>query len=182
MRMPHRRTTAPSRRGNTAALSGRLELNGVLAFMQRLWAVNHGLDAASKRMNRQLGVTGPQRLVLRLVGRFPGISAGELARLMHSHPSTLTGVLRRLQSRGFLRRAVDVSDARRLLFRLTSRGRGIDRRRAGTVESAVAAALHEATAAEMRGASMLLVRLVERLDAGAAGRAARRAPAARQRE
>jgi DNA-binding MarR family transcriptional regulator len=41
----------------------------------------------------EVGVTGPQRLVLRVVGLFPGMSAGELATVLRVHPSTLTGVL-----------------------------------------------------------------------------------------
>jgi DNA-binding MarR family transcriptional regulator len=139
------------------------KLGGVLEFMQELWALSHGLDAVSKRMGRELGVTGPQRLVIRLVGRFPGISAGDLARLMHTHPSTLTGVLGRLEARGLLHRVSDPLDARRLLFRLTVRGRRIDRLRAGTVEAAVAGTLSAAEPREARAASKLLGRLAASL-------------------
>ena len=63
--------------------------------MRLLWAVDHGLQTRSKRMAVGLGITGPQRLVLRIVGRFPGISAGQLSRILHLDPSTLTGILRR---------------------------------------------------------------------------------------
>ena len=34
-------------------------------------------------MERSLGITAPQRLVLRCVGKFPGVSAGRLATLLH---------------------------------------------------------------------------------------------------
>jgi MarR family transcriptional regulator, organic hydroperoxide resistance regulator len=74
----------------------------VLRFLELLWAVAHGLERTSKRMTRDLGVTGPQRLVLRVVGLFPGMSAGELAGILHVHASTLTGVLRRLETQGLL--------------------------------------------------------------------------------
>ena len=73
-----------------------LELPDVLQFMQLLWAVVHGLEKTSKKMRGAIGVTGPQRLVLRVVGLFPGLSAGDLANILHIHPSTLTGVLQRL--------------------------------------------------------------------------------------
>lgn len=132
--------------------------------MQQLWALNHGLDAVSKCMNRERGVTGPQRLVIRMVGCFPGISAGDLAGILHAHPSTLTGVLRRLEARGFLMRASDPRDARRLLFRLTARGRVIDRIRAGTVEGCVAATLGRARSGEVAAAAKLLRQLTARLD------------------
>ena len=42
------------------------------------------------------------------------------------HPSTLTGVLRRLETRGMLLRRSDPRDARRALFGLTPRGRKMD--------------------------------------------------------
>jgi hypothetical protein len=65
------------------------ELGEALDFLRLIWAVDHGLHRASKRTETELGVTGPQRLVLRIVGRFPGIPAGHLAQLLHVHPSTL---------------------------------------------------------------------------------------------
>src|SRR5262245_25746765 len=96
-----------------------LRLGEVLDFMRLLWAIDHSLSSASKRMDAAVGITGPQRLVIRIVGRFPGISAGDIAGLMHVHPSTLTGVLSRLARRGVLKRKVDPVDARRALFSLT---------------------------------------------------------------
>ena len=62
-------------------------LGEVLDFMRMLWSIDHGLQTTSKRMEATLGVTGLQRMVLRLVGRFPGISAGHLARILHVHVS-----------------------------------------------------------------------------------------------
>jgi MarR family transcriptional regulator, organic hydroperoxide resistance regulator len=112
-------------------------LGEVLEFMRLLWAVDHGLQSTSKRMESTLGVTGPQRLVLRLVGRFPGITAGALAQILHVHPSTLTGVLKRLEKRGLLERKSDPLDGRKALFALTEAGRTLDVPSSGTVESAV---------------------------------------------
>jgi len=112
-------------------------LGEVLDFMRLLWAVDHALQSTSKRMEASLGVTGPQRLVIRIVGRFPGISAGELAGILHIHPSTLTGILKRLEARGIIDRKPDQNDARRALFSLTNKGRELDGLRNGTVETTV---------------------------------------------
>jgi len=65
-------------------------------------------------MASSFGITGPQRLVVRLIGRHPDISAGELAHVLHVHKSTITGVVQRLEARGLVRRATDTSDARRM--------------------------------------------------------------------
>ena len=133
-----------------------VDLGEVLEFMRLLWALDHGLHATSKHMKTQLGVTSPQRLVVRMVGRFPGISAGELAKLMHVHPSTLTGVLDRLVTRGFLDRSADPQDARRALFHLTAEGRALNSMQAGTVESAVRRALGQLSRANLKAAANVL--------------------------
>jgi DNA-binding MarR family transcriptional regulator len=98
------------------------DLPDVLQFMQLLWAVVHGLEKTSKRMAGDIGITGPQRLALRVVGLLPGVSAGDLAATLHVHPSTLTGVLRRLTRQRLLQRDDDPRDRRRALLRLTARG------------------------------------------------------------
>jgi DNA-binding MarR family transcriptional regulator len=134
----------------------RRPLGPVLTFLRTLWGVNHVLESTSRRMQARFGVTGPERMVLRLVGRYPGISAGELARVLRVHPSTLTGVLKRLARRGLLVRRPDPADARRALFTLTARGRAVDRLRHGTVEAAVREALRSLAAREVRAAAAAL--------------------------
>lgn len=132
------------------------ELGEVLEFLRVIWAVDHGLHRASKRTEAELGVTGPQRLVLRIVGRFPGIPAGHLAKLLHVHPSTLTGVLHRLEQQGFLRRRADPRDARRSLFGLTDKGRRFDQRTEGSEEAAIAAVLKRSTPEKVKAAREVL--------------------------
>ena len=88
-------------------------LDSTLDFLRMLWSIQHSLQRASKRMEKDLGITGPQRLVLRVVGRFPGLSAGDLAHIVRLHPSTITGILQRLADRGLLERRQDEGDRRR---------------------------------------------------------------------
>lgn len=135
--MPATPRTAP----RSAAQEPIPRLGGVLDFMRLLWGVDHGLQSASKRMEARIGVTGPQRIAVRILGRFPAISAGRLAKILHVHPSTLTGVMRRLEERGYVVRKQDPNDARRALFSLTAKGRMLDAAQAGTVEAAVRRAL-----------------------------------------
>jgi len=61
--------------------------------------------------------------------------------VLHVHPSTLTGVLRRLEARGVVQRRGDPKDGRRALFGLTMRGKKLDTLRTGLVEQAVKRAL-----------------------------------------
>ena len=133
--------------------------------MRLLWAVDHALQSASKRMESSFGLTGPQRLVVRIVGRFPGIAAGRIADILHVHPSTLTGVLKRLESRAVLQRRPDPRDARRALFMLTNKGRKLDVVRTGTVEQAVRRVLLK-DPDKVASAQEVLAALSEELDAG----------------
>lgn len=125
----------------TATVRPDRPLGPVLEFMRALWGVNHGLESTSRRMKTRFGVTGTERMVVRLVARYPGVSAGELARILRVHPSTLTGLLRRLVKRGLVVRGVDAVDARRAVLTLTPKGAAIDEIRRGTVETAVRTAL-----------------------------------------
>ncbi len=134
-----------------------------LLFMQRLWDLVHALDVRSKRMARTLGVTGPQRLVIRVVGKLPDRSAGEISDTLGIHPSTLTGILRRLETQGLLERRPDTVDRRRVRFRLTTGGKRIDHERKGTVEAAVRRALGRADEPTITQTAALLALLTEEL-------------------
>lgn len=115
-----------------------------------------------------MGLTGPQRLVVRLVGQYPGITAGGLAEILHVHPSTLTGVMKRLQKRGIVERRSDPLDARKALLFLTEAGRALNVPSVGTVESAVERALSRVPKARLEGARDVLTTLAEELGVGSA--------------
>ncbi|HUB07477.1 MAG TPA: MarR family transcriptional regulator [Myxococcales bacterium] len=134
-------------------------LGPTLSFMRLLWGLEHELQAASKRMQREIGVTGPQRLALRLIGREPGLSAGQLASTMQLHPSTLTGILDLLVSRKLVERRTDPGDRRRARLRLTRSGLRLDAARNGTVEASVQRALGRCRPSDVEAAKRLLTQL-----------------------
>ena len=139
-------------------------LGSTLGFMQQLWGLTHALQVSSKRMARTLGVTGPQRLVLRVVGQQPGITARDLALTLGLHPSTLTGVLGRLERQKFLIRTVDRDDRRRARFELAPKGKKVDAERRGTVEAACRRALARADDATVAQTQQMLALLVAELE------------------
>ena len=114
-------------------------------------------------MESKLGVTGPQRLVIRILGRTPGATAGSIAKAMCVHPSTLTGVLRRLETRGVVARTKDETDGRRALLALTPEGRKLDGQQAGTVEAAVRRALTRVTPAQLEATRAVLAVVADEL-------------------
>lgn len=134
-----------------------------LLFMHSLWELSHALQVASKRMARTIGVTGPQRLVIRILGQSPGITARELAVTLGIHPSTLTGVLARLEKIGFIARKVDSEDRRRARFELTTAGQRVDREKRGTIEASIRRALSRAGGTTVARSTELMSLLVTEL-------------------
>lgn len=142
----------------------RYPLGPVLDFMRLLWSIEHGLQKMSKQMESELGITGPQRLVLRVVGQFPGLSAGDLAHIVRLHPSTITGILRRLVAGGLIERKCDPGDSRRARLRLRPRAVAYTRTSSGTVEKAVTQALNRVGASNVRAARRVLAEIARTLN------------------
>jgi len=138
-------------------------LGDVLTFLQLLWAVTHGLASLSKRMRATVGVTGPQRLVVRLIGRYGRATPGDLAEVLHVHPSSLTGVLRRLERAQLIRRVADPEDGRRAILTLTHRGQTLNDQDLGTVESSVRRTLRGVSGEEAATARKVLAVLAREL-------------------
>ena len=145
-------------------------LGHVLDFLRTLWAVDHGLERSSKRMEAMTGVTSQQRFVIRIVGRFPGIPAGRLATLLHIHPGTLTGVLKRLEQRGLVRRRTDARDRRRSLVALTEKGRLFDLENEGIVEPVIRHVLGDTPPEQIQAAAGLLEAIAVALGKAASSR------------
>ena len=138
-------------------------LGTVFDVLCLIWAVDHALQRTSKRMDKTLGITAPQRLVIRIVGRYPGIPAGHVARLLSVHPGTLSGILKRLERQGLLRRHSDPRDGRRSLLGLTDRGRRLDVATEGTIEAAIRRVLERTDDRRIRAACDVLGSIVEAL-------------------
>ena len=171
-----------NRRSKTSAESaGTLDLDPILDFMRLLWSVEHGLQSTSKRMEATLGITGPQRLVLRIVTDRPGLSAGEVARIVHLHPSTITGILQRLVRKGLLRRERDRRDTRRVRLYPRPAAKGFVPASATTVESAVTRALANIPEDRVRHARGVLAAIAKSLIDDGGGAAAQKVRARFQR-
>jgi DNA-binding MarR family transcriptional regulator len=139
-------------------------LNPVLDFLRLLWSIEHGLQRTSKRMERSLGITGPQRLVLRVVGQFPGLSLGELAHIVRLHPSTITGVVQRLVGAGVIERQRDPADSRRTRLTLRPEARKFTQLTIGTIEETVRQALRRVGPGKVTAARAVLQEIAERLN------------------
>lgn len=152
-----------------------------LEFLRQLWAVDHGLARLSKHMDRAVGVTGPQRLAVRIIGRRPGIAPAELAELLHVDRGAATGLLQRLARKDLVTRTQDQADARRWHLTLTPAGQRVDRVDHGTIEAQVRFVLENSTPEEVGASARVLARLAMALTGGAKEKARPTASVRRRR-
>jgi MarR family transcriptional regulator, organic hydroperoxide resistance regulator len=77
----------------------------------------------SKRVEREIGLTGPQTWTIRVIADNEPIKISDIARRMYLHVATVVGIIDRLEMRGFVRRARDNKDRRVVYVMLTEEGR-----------------------------------------------------------
>lgn len=134
-------------------------LSPAIDFLQRLWQLNHALEKLSSRMEKRIGVTAPQRMIVRCIGKYPGIAPSQLAVVLHLDPGTISATLSRLEDKGFVVRKRDRDDKRRVSLGLTAKGRRLDRPVRGTVEHGMERLLQGSPPRDIAAARKLLENL-----------------------
>ena len=147
----------------SARTTSSLQVDGSLDFLQVLWRTSHALERRSRHMEKAIGLTAPQRVVVRFLGRFPGVTAGQLARALHVDPGTLSASVRRLEARGLVERRRDPLDTRRVTLGLTRRGRALDVPHADSVEAVAETLLAATPARDIAATTRVLDRFAELL-------------------
>lgn len=83
------------------------------------------IDLRSKQLSREVGLTGPQLLVMREVLKQPGIMVRQTAANINLSPATVTSILDRLEAKQLIQRIRSDEDKRRVGIFLTEQGEEI---------------------------------------------------------
>jgi DNA-binding MarR family transcriptional regulator len=83
--------------------------------------IAHLLYTHSRQLVRRCGLTAPQLVTLHALMRNGDVSANELARVVALSPSTLTGILDRLEAKGLVERSRSLTDRRSVTVAATGR-------------------------------------------------------------
>ncbi|MGA8752697.1 MarR family winged helix-turn-helix transcriptional regulator [Candidatus Deferrimicrobium sp.] len=101
--------------------AGRKEaIASVFDNLRRVVQVVHGY---SKRAEHVAGLTGPQLWAIKVLAETGPIMVSDLARRMYLHPSTVIGILDRLETRGLITKTRSTVDRRVVTVGLTRRGK-----------------------------------------------------------
>lgn len=84
--------------------------------------VIRAIDLRSKKLSKDVGITGPQLLVLQELKADPGITAKRVSDLVNLSQATVTSILDRLENKNLINRVRSESDRRRIALYLTETG------------------------------------------------------------
>ncbi|MBE7197755.1 MAG: MarR family transcriptional regulator [Parafilimonas terrae] len=129
-----------------------------------LYAAAHRMTKSYRPLLERLGLTYPQYLVLLVLWEQDGVTVSEIGRRLRLDSGTLTPVLKRLESAGFLRRTRRQSDEREVEIALTQEGAAL-RADAVAVRETVMCQL-ELSEPEIRALRKDLSLVIERLSVG----------------
>lgn len=90
-----------------------------------LYGTSMAMGRVYKPMLDKLGLTYPQYLVLQTLWEEEGRTIGEIAERLSLEPSTITPLVKRLASAGFVERGRDPNDERHVRVGLTLKGRSL---------------------------------------------------------
>lgn len=103
-----------------------LKLDTFLCFA--LYTANHAMNRVYKPLLEELEITYPQFLVLVTLWEEDEQTVGSIGEKLFLESSTLTPLLKRLESAGYISRERSKQDERQVIIRLTDQGRALKAR------------------------------------------------------
>lgn len=90
-----------------------------------LYSAAHAMQQAYTPLLEPLGLTYPQYLAMTALWGEDEQTVGALGKVLHLESNTLTPLIKRLEAQGLVERVRDAEDERRVLVRLTDKGRAM---------------------------------------------------------
>ena len=115
-------------------MSDQLKLDNFICFA--VYTASHALNRVYKPLLDELGLTYPQYLAMVSLWEEDGQTVGGLGEKLFLESSTLTPLLKRLETAGYIRRERSREDERVVVLRLTEEGKRL-KERAETVPGCI---------------------------------------------
>ncbi|WP_297528163.1 MarR family winged helix-turn-helix transcriptional regulator [Thiohalobacter sp.] len=139
-----------------------------VAVIERLRVVYRAMQAHSRWVERQCGVSAAQLWLLAALDRDGGMQVGALSRALSLHRSTTSNLLDKLERKGLVRRRRDGADQRVVRVELTPAGRDLVARAPGPTQGVIHDALGHLSAHELAALTAGLEALVAAMSCHAA--------------
>ena len=133
----------------------------MLRLLKGIRRLSRALDMQSRRIDRAIGLTLPQFVVLTCVGELGEVTSRAVSAAADMSPPTVVGVLDKLEAKGLIERYRSARDRRIVHARLTTRGRAALSTAPDPLGAAFAARLRRLDPAERTALLAALDRLGE---------------------
>lgn len=127
-----------------------------------LYSTSLSMTQRYKSLLQALDVTYPQYLVLLVLWNEEGLGIKEIAKRLHQDPGSITPLVKRLETQGYLTRRRDAEDERQLVITLTAKGKQAEGTACDIRQSVTQAC--GANDAELDALLAALLKLRQRLD------------------
>ncbi len=132
---------------------------------QHLRRIVKALEVFSKEVDARFGLTAPQLWALWELGKEGPLALKDLSARLHVHPSTMVGVVDRLEAKGLVARKPDPVDRRRVRLSLTAAGRALRKKAPHPAQGRLRAALEDMPEKQIQDMHRALQTLVKSMEA-----------------
>jgi DNA-binding MarR family transcriptional regulator len=115
--------------------------------------VFQGLNDHSTKAKKETGLTGPQLWAIKMIGEMSPVRVSDLAARTCLHPSTVVGILNRLELRRLIKRRRTHEDRRVVEIALTDAGHAIAAKAAREGQGPILAGLEELSLGKLQDIS-----------------------------
>lgn len=112
-----------------------------LRVLQSLRRIIRAVDLHSRKLSMQHNITGPQLACLLAVNEHGPLTVSSLAREIHLSPSTIVGIIDRLEQKAMVLRRRSSQDRRVINIEITSKGMALVRSAPSPLQDTLAKAL-----------------------------------------
>jgi len=133
--------------------------------VQCLRRIVKAIEDYSHEVSSKFGITGPQLWALKTISQSSRLTLGDLSKKMYLHPSTISGVVDRLEGRDLVRRNRDTTDRRVVTVELTPAGQELVKRAPNPVQGKMIYGLRKLKRDELHAIYESIRKLMEIVEA-----------------
>ncbi len=133
----------------------------VSEIMQSLRQIFRAIQDYSQEVSKEFGITGPQLWALKIISGEGPLSLGKLTKKMYLHPSTVSGVVDRLEKKRYVLRGRGQNDRRLVTVALNPKGRRLVEKAPNPIQGKMVHGLRKLEARKLNSIYSAIQKLVK---------------------
>lgn len=165
-RAPRKKAEKKGGKGSKEGEPGRRggDVRYELRILQSLRRIMRSVDIYSRKLTLEHGITAPQLICLLTVREMGPMTSTAISNEMHVSPSTLVGILDRLEAKGLVKRERATDDRRRVYITVTPGGVAVAESAPSPLQDRLVEGLAGLTDRELKTISGSLEKIVELME------------------